>query len=453
MAEAEQPTTVDQIDAPTTDMRAELDDLITRAAAKDATKDHNAASELYSQATELQAALNGEMSPENADLLYAYGKSLYNVAVSKSDVLGSKVAGDSQSSSNAPAAKATSSKTAATGGSLVKDAISSSMTQNAATPAKEVNAQLDAAPSKPFFQFTGDENFVDSDEEEDEEENGEAEEEEEDDFENAFEVLDLARILYLKKLEVAAENSTDKGKGKASDLPADLRHIKERLADTYDLQAEISLEGERFSDAVTDLRTALDLRNTLFPFEDPSVAECHYKLSLALEFASVPQQGEEDDGQEKTVDEEMRNEAATQMEHAIESCKVRMASEEKKLEADKEMDEDKVTAAKRKISNVKEIIADMEQRLIDLRRPPVSIEQKEQESEAMLKGILGQIVGQSVTDQQARLDAVSKEATDLSSLVRRKPAASQSSQQSSSKRPAEDGSADGESKRARVEDA
>jgi HAT1-interacting factor 1 len=363
MAEAEQPTTADQIETPTTtDMRAQLDDLITRAAAKDATKDHNAASELYSQATELQAELNGEMSPENADLLYAYGKSLYNVAVSKSDVLGSKVAGDSQPSSNAPVKKPTSAGSAATGESLVKNAISSSANKNAATPAKEVSAQLDAAPSKPFFQFTGDENFVDSDDE-DAEENEEAEEEEEDDFENAFEVLDLARILYLKKLESAEEKSTDKGKGKSSDLPADLKHIKERLADTYDLQAEISLEGERFSDAVTDLRTALDLRNTLVPFEDPSVAECHYKLSLALEFASVQQQGEEDDGQEKTVDEEMRKEAATHMERAIESCKIRMASEEKKLEADQAMDEDKVTAAKRKISNVKEIIADMEQRV------------------------------------------------------------------------------------------
>jgi HAT1-interacting factor 1 len=358
MADAEQPTAADQIAVPT-DKRAQLNDLITRAAAKDASKDHNAASELYSQATELQAELNGELSPENADLLYAYGKSLYNVAVSKSDVLGSKVAGEP---SNAPAPKATSARSASTDGSLVKDAISSSMNQNAATPSKDVNAQLDAAPSKPFFQFTGDENFVDSDDE-DEEENGGDEDENDDDFEVAFEVLDLARILYLRKLEIAEESSTDKGKGKSVDLPADVKHIKERLADTYDLQAEISLEGERFSDAVNDLRTALDLRNSLFPFEDPSVAECHYKLSLALEFASVQQQGEEDDSQEKTVDEEMRKEAATQMERAIESCKVRMASEEKKLEADKDMEEDKVVAAKRKISNVKEIIADMEQRV------------------------------------------------------------------------------------------
>jgi HAT1-interacting factor 1 len=367
MAEAEKPAAADQIAAPT-DKRAQLNDLITRAAAKDATKDYNAASELYSQATELQAELNGELSPENADLLYAYGKSLYNVAVSKSDVLGSKVAGEP---SDAPAPKATSAGSAATGGSLVKDAISSSMTQNAATPAKDVNAQLDAAPSKPFFQFTGDENFVDSDDE-DEAENGEDEDEEEDDFEVAFEVLDLARILYLRKLEIAEESSTDKGKGKSGDQPADVKHIKERLADTYDLQAEISLEGERFSDAVNDLRTALDLRNSLFPFEDSSVAECHYKLSLALEFASVQQQGEEDDSQEKTVDEEMRKEAATQMERAIESCKVRMASEEKKLEADKDMDEDKVVAAKRKISNVKEIVADMEQRV---RMPSFPVEE------------------------------------------------------------------------------
>lgn len=334
------------------DKRVQLDDLIARAAAKDATKDHNSASELYSQATELQAELNGELSPENADLLYAYGKSLFNVAVSKSDVLGTKVA-DPQPQ-NAPSSNATS-----TGS--IKDTVSNAMTKNARS-GKEESTPSETAPSRPFFQFTGDENFVDSDS--DDEENGEAdgeEEEEEDDFANAFEVLDLARILYVKKLHAAEESNT--AKGKSTELPADVRHIKERLADTYDLQAEISLEAERFSDAVTDLRTSLDLRNSLFPFEDPSVAECHFKLSLALEFASVSQPGDDDDEKAKTVDENMRREAATQMERAIESCKVRMAQEENKLKANKGMDEDKVTAAKRKIANVQEIIADMEQRV------------------------------------------------------------------------------------------
>lgn len=362
MADSEHPTTTQPVEPASQDKRAQLDDLIARAAAKDATKDHNLASELYSQATELQAELNGELAPENADLLYSYGKSLYNVAVGKSDVLGSKVAGEPQGQSGAaPAAPApaTSAGSASTSQNLVADAISSSMAKNA-KPAKGGNTQSEATESKPYFQFTGDENFVDSDS--DDEENDEAgDEEDEDDFANAFEVLDLARILYLKRLETAEESSG--AKGKSTELPADVKHIKERLADTYDLQAEISLEAERFSDAVTDLRTALDLQYSLFPFEDPSIAECHYKLSLALEFASGQEHGDEGDEKPKTVDEGMRREATTQMEHAIESCRVRMGQEQARLENDKDLDEDKVTATKRRITNVKEIIGDMEQRV------------------------------------------------------------------------------------------
>lgn len=346
------------------DKRAQLEELIARAAAKDATKDHNTASDLYSQATELQAELNGELSPENANLLYAYGKSLYNVAVSKSDVLGSKVAGEPQAQpSKAPSAHASSAGPSGAGANPVQDAISSAMTKKTSS-VQEDNEQADVAQSKPFFQFTGDENFVDSDDEEEDAEVGD--EEDEDDFANAFEVLDLARILYLKNLEIAEDS--DNAKGKSTELSTDMKHIKERLADTYDLQAEISLEAERFSDAVTDLRTALDLRYSLFPFEDPSVAECHYKLSLALEFASVPQE-DEDGGKDKAVNEEMRKEAAVQMERAIESCRVRMTHEEEKLKAVEDMDEDKVTASKRKIANVKEIIADMEQRVSQVSTP------------------------------------------------------------------------------------
>jgi HAT1-interacting factor 1 len=352
----------DQPELSAQEQRAQLEDLIARAAAKDATKDHNAASELYSQATELQAELNGELSPENADLLYAYGKSLYNVAVSKSDVLGSKVAGEPQPLSSNPPTKASSSAgSKSTGEHIVKDAITNSKTQGSPSN-KATSKESEPAGSKRLFQFTGDENFVDSDSE-DGEDGEQADEEDDDDFANAFEVLDLARVLYLKKLSAAEEN--DEGKGKSTAISTDTKHIKERLADTHDLQAEISLEAERFSDAVTDLRTVLELRNSLYSLEDPSVAECHYKLSLALEFASVQQGGEEESGENEKnkVDKEMRKEAATQMELAIQSCKVRMAQEEKKLGADTDLDEDKATATKRKIANVKEIIADMEQRV------------------------------------------------------------------------------------------
>ena len=221
---------------------------------------------------------------------------------------------------------------------------------------------------KPFFQFTGDENFDDSgDEEEDgggDAQDGE-EEDEDDDFGNAYEVLDLARVLLLKRLE---EAQAGEGKGKATTQSPIVKQLKERLADTHDLQAEISLEGERFPNAVVDLKAALELKEELFPQEHSLIAEAHYKLSLALEFSSVTQQsnenGETVDGGEAMVDESMREEAAKEMEAAIASCKLRIEIEEKSLAdppAETKSDKPKVTQAD--IDGVKDIVSDMEQRV------------------------------------------------------------------------------------------
>ncbi|GAB1195300.1 hypothetical protein APSETT444_004558 [Aspergillus pseudonomiae] len=427
-------------------MRARLTDLTERAAAKDAVKDFNAAAELYSEATELQARLNGELSLDNADLLYYYGKSLYNVAVSKSDVLGSKVAGESQTQVHDPlTVNASSSGTTSVSDSLVQDAISNGLAQKEVLAGK---AQSQKVEDKPYFQFTGDENFDASDSDGEDKSDGDGgAEEDEDDFANAFEVLDLARILYLKRLNAAEEKC---GKGKAADLPHHIKQIKERLADTYDLQAEISLEAERFTDAVTDLRTALDLRQSLFPMEDPSIAECHYKLSLALEFASVNKADDNsaNSKSDRTANEQMRKEAASQMEKAIESCQVRLAQEQKVFDNSSTMEEDKATAMKRKIANVKDIIADMEQRLVDLKRPPVLLEDHDERNEAMLKGILGQIMGQSPSEQMVQLDKVTKGANDLSALVKRRSGGNQLV--STQKRSAQESDQEGDVKRTRV---
>jgi HAT1-interacting factor 1 len=61
----------------------------------------------------------------------------------------------------------------------------------------------------------------------------------------AFEVLDLARVLFTKKLEAPEDAPAGNGKGKEIGDSPMIRHIKERLADTHDLLAEISLENER----------------------------------------------------------------------------------------------------------------------------------------------------------------------------------------------------------------
>lgn len=363
--------------------KAQLEHFAAEATAKYAIKDYDAAAELFSQATELQARINGEMSPQNADLLYAYGRCLYHLALRNSDVLGPKVAGEAQAEeSKASGSKKQSnqSKSAASADESATGEASSN-----GTDVKNNGAHEDSSlgGKKPLFQFTGDENFDDSDDEDElasgganGKEGGEAEEDPEDDFANAYEVLDLARILLLKRIEELHDQEGvlgGKGKGKANTSSEAIMHqLKERLADTHDLQAEISLEGERFPAAVTDLKAALDLKKELFLESSSLVAEAHYKLSLALEFSSVtrqkdPEGGENEENKVQQVDVAMREEAANEMEAAIQSCKLRIQVELARLNSG---GEDKgggqhggKKVTKFDIDDVKDMVEEMEQRV------------------------------------------------------------------------------------------
>lgn len=352
--------------------RAHLSNLTAQATLKYSVKNYNVAAELYSQATELQAELNGEMSSQNADLLYAYGRCLYHVAVQNSDVLGSKVAGEKRRERTKKSASEKQEKEkevdeVETPRRLAEEEV---LTNVVGKKDKEVDAGGEQdKDSNRYFQFTGDENFDNSDEEEDSAEGSDEEgavDDDDDEFINAYEVLDLARVLLLERLQ---EAEIGKGKGKVADEPQPIKQLKERLADTYDLQAEISLEGERFPNAVVDLKAALALKEELSPQESSLIAEAHYKLSLALEFSSVTRQRKEDGDAEAEgeahVDEAMREDAAKEMEAAIASCKLRIKQEEARLDKDASRNGDtgkpKVTMVN--VDEVKEMVKDMEQRV------------------------------------------------------------------------------------------
>ncbi len=63
----------------------------------------------------------------------------------------------------------------------------------------------------------------------------------------SFEILDLSRLLFLKRLEQGDDEPADgKGKETAEGDSLAVKHVKERLADTHDLLAELSLENERY---------------------------------------------------------------------------------------------------------------------------------------------------------------------------------------------------------------
>lgn len=107
----------------------------------------------------------------------------------------------------------------------------------------------------------------------------------------------------------------------------------------------------------------------MYPKESEIIAEAHYKLSLALEFASITLAKDDDaddsaDGpKEAQVDEAMREEAAIELEAAIASTKLKLQIKEAELASSDSSDDNEVTSAQ--IAEVKDIIADMEQRVSD----------------------------------------------------------------------------------------
>ncbi|KAK9329488.1 hypothetical protein V1520DRAFT_279180 [Lipomyces starkeyi] len=226
-------------------------------------KKYEDAMESFARACEIYVMMHGKDDP---NLLFLYGRALFQVAVSSSDVLGG-VKTENEKTSIAPQGVA------------------------------PVGSPKAEPSGKGLFQFTGD--AEDADSEEDEEQ---GEEEEENDFETAWEVLDLARNLFEKQLSSLLDAAANK---------ETIRDIQQKLADIHDILGEISLESENFAQAATDLEASLKFKEKLYAEESTFVSEACFKLSLALEF--IPDRPEK------------RKQAAELVQKAIDSVKKRIA--------------------------------------------------------------------------------------------------------------------------------
>lgn len=126
--------------------RVTLADLSAKGTALYAHRNYEAATEVFSKASVLQAEINGETAPENAEILFHYGRSLFKVGQSKSDVLGGPAAADKKAAASKPPPKTEAQKAAHEGVAAVAEA-------------KVEPKEGGADAKKPLFQFTGDENF------------------------------------------------------------------------------------------------------------------------------------------------------------------------------------------------------------------------------------------------------------------------------------------------------
>ncbi|TRM59131.1 hypothetical protein BD626DRAFT_509222 [Schizophyllum amplum] len=223
-----------------------LESAVDNAKRAFALKKYEEAVDHYATALEIAIEQYPEDALEVADLHFAYGKALLENAISNSGVLGKAEPEGEKDDEPAPS-----------GGFLsfsgdAEDADEDGAVDLFAQAAKEV-ARADAAQAE-------------GEAAEDEEEDDDAEPE--DDFNAAWEVLEVARSIYDKR--VTAGDDT----------------LRLKLAETYISLGDVSLETEKFDQAILDYEEGAKLKDDLLPLSSRQLAEAHYKLSMVLDMTS-----------------------------------------------------------------------------------------------------------------------------------------------------------------------
>ncbi|KAL0067242.1 hypothetical protein AAF712_005812 [Marasmius tenuissimus] len=213
-----------------------------------ALKKYEQSIEYYGRALEVVTEEVGDDSPRVAALYFSYGQALLENAISQNAVLGKEQQQQDEPEEN----KASGSKN----GPIL------SFSGDAEEPTEEDPAvDLFAQAAEAVAEAAAAEK-----EEEEEDDDGEPE----DDFNAAWEVFELARAIYEKERSKDSSNE----------------EVALKLADTYIALGDVSLETEKFDQAINDYESALELKKDLLPLSSRQIAEAHYKLCIVLDLTS-----------------------------------------------------------------------------------------------------------------------------------------------------------------------
>merc|ERR1712036_181516 len=229
------------------------------------------------QASELLSTTFGETGPETAETYFYYGKSLLELSRMESGVLGNALEGvpeedaEGNTSQFEDPTKMTDQEKDQVN-EVVTEAFEENFKELEEKKAKSEESKKESAePSAAAGKVAATESEAKKEgEEEAVEEAGEKKDEEEEpsNLQLAWEMLELAKLVYSKQLEAGADNKA---------------HLEERIVSTMLALGEVSIENENYKQAVEDIQECLKKQGQ-FPKDARIVAETHYQLGVAQGF-------------------------------------------------------------------------------------------------------------------------------------------------------------------------
>merc|ERR1712215_16864 len=343
-------------------------------------KDIPAAVSEFAQACELLSAAFGETGKECAESYYYYGKALLEISRLESGVLGNALDGVPEEDDEANSSKVEDpSKMTDEEKKEVEEKVGEALKENLVELEKR-DDETETDETRKVETNKGekaDENKEDEDEDEAMDEGDESQEEssneqmetdkvtkedeekttgkdgeeEPSNLQLAWKMLELAKVIYTKQVEIT-EDETKKA-------------IEEKLCRTILTLGEISIENENYSQAVEDIQMCLKKQGA-FSKDSRLVAETHYQLGVAQGFNS------------------QYDAAVESLSSAIQIIKERVKNINvlvKSSEGKKETGELEASIYKKEIEELEELIPEIEEKITDTKDLKKEAEAKSQDAE------------------------------------------------------------------------
>ncbi|KAM9938428.1 hypothetical protein OXX80_002060 [Metschnikowia pulcherrima] len=374
---------------------AKVTEHINQGAKLFASKEYEQAASQYADAC---AAFNDEHSRDDPDLLLQYGKSLFEDAMAKSSVLGgiSGMRAKADAEKEANQLENPEEEEQEDDGFAFHEGVAEEEEEESDHDENDIKnnenggeqGSLDAANEDDEGAANEDASADEGNASDDSEEEEEAESETE--FEAAWKVLESARLLYedeVKKHEEEKKQLKEPYLDSDADVPK-TKYVEslKKLADTFDLLGEVSMESENLPQASSDFKQCLDLRQQLYHRDSSAhIASAHVKFASAAGFFYTT-----------------REDAAKSIKQAIK------ITENLAKAADADAD---------KKNDYTSMLGELNDKYAELTR---DISEEQDEQQRMMQTIMSQFMGSGSAEAPA--ESVSAAVNDLSAMVKKRKA-------------------------------